>query len=177
MPITYKKSLTTLAGILSTFAFATAINLSTVNHSMAAQYVFPQQNQSTEQQAADEASCDTWATIQTGFEPNAAASTTQAAQVVEPTAERGSGMRGAIAGAATGAMIAELGDDDRSNAAQNGAAIGAVAARRQSRRASIQQAEQQQAAEQQAQAASTVGEDNFYQARAACLEGKGYSVN
>lgn len=181
-------SLSKLAAILSTLAIATAINLAAVNDSHAAQYVFPEQNQTSEQQAADENSCNGWAVSQTGYNPSQPQTVTSAPQTQAApssgSAERGSGMRGAIAGAATGAMIAELGDDDRSDAAQNGAAIGAVAARRQSRRSNAQQVEQQQAAQQQAaaqqaqvQAANVEGEQNYYQARAACLEGKGYSVN
>ncbi|WP_285164534.1 hypothetical protein [Shewanella goraebulensis] len=183
------KSLVQFTGIFSTFALAIAINFSTVNDSYAAQYVFPQQNQTSEQQAVDETSCNSWAVSQTGYNPSqphtvTVASQSQAAPDNSDSAERGSGMRGAMAGAAAGAMIAEFGDDDRSDAAQNGAAIGAVAARRQSRRSNMQQAEQQQAAAQQAaqqqaqvQAANVEGEQNYYQARAACLEGKGYSVN
>ncbi|MCL1045309.1 hypothetical protein L2737_08220 [Shewanella electrodiphila] len=179
------------AGLVSTFAVAAVMNFTVINSSYAEQYVFPQQNQSSELQASDEASCNSWAVSQTGYnpsQPQTIATTTQPTQVTpdsNDSADRGSGMRGAMAGAAAGAMIAEFGDDDRSDAAQNGAAIGAVAARRQSRRSNIQQAEQQQqAAQQQAaqrqaqvQTANAQGEENFYQARAACLEGKGYSVN
>ncbi|WP_394200564.1 hypothetical protein [Shewanella waksmanii] len=147
----------------------------------AEQFVFPEQGQSTEQQQSDEASCDAWATGQSGYDPSqpvtASANNTD---VSAQGSERGSGMRGAMAGAAAGAAIAELGDDDRSDAAQNGAWIGAVAARRQSRRANQQQIEQQAAAQQQAQAqavaANEQGNDDFLRARAACLGAKGYSV-
>jgi hypothetical protein len=65
--------------------------------------------------------------------------------------------------------VGEIVADD----ARTGAAVGAVAARGQSRRQNMQA--QQQAAQQQ-QAATQQQQGAFQKARAACLEGRGYTV-
>jgi hypothetical protein len=133
----------------------------------AQQYVYPAKGQSAQQQKSDEAACYTWAVQQTGFDP-AKPPPPQAAAAPPTTATGtvpGAGARGAVRGAVVGEIVA----DD----AGAGAAAGAVAARSQSRRqaaaATGQAQQQQQAATQQQQAA-------FAKARAACLEGRGYTV-
>ncbi len=131
------------------------------------QFVYPAKGQTPEQQKKDEAECYTWAVQQTGFDPNKP----QAAPAAPPPpttasgSTPGAGARGAARGAVVGAVVA----DD----AGAGAAAGAVAARSQSRRQNAQQAQQQQQATQQAQAGQQA---TFAKARAACLEGRGYTV-
>ena len=71
--------------------------------------------------------------------------------------------------AARGAVVGEIVADD----ASTGAAVGAVAARGQSRRDNRAQA---QAAGQQQQQASSSQQAGYSKARAACLEGRGYSI-
>ncbi|MFT5789496.1 MAG: hypothetical protein ACI8SJ_001612 [Shewanella sp.] len=160
----------------------TLLCVSSVGAAQAEQYVFPEKGQTAEQQKADEASCDTWAVTESGYNPSQPQTATAPAATPTPEqgAERGSGIRGAVSGAATGAVVAEIGDDDRSDAAASGAAVGAVAGRRQSRRQNANEADQQAATQQQAQAevqtSNTQGAEEFNRARAACLEGKGYSV-
>ena len=133
----------------------------------AQQYVYPAKGQTPEQQKADEAACYSWAVQQTGFDPAQPAAPQQAAK--PPTTATGTQPGAGVRGAARGAVVGEVVSDD----ASAGAAAGAVAARGQSRRqnaaASQQATQQQQAAAQQQQAA-------FTKARAACLEGKGYTV-
>jgi hypothetical protein len=132
----------------------------------AQQFVYPAKGQSAQQQKKDEAECYSWAVQQSGFDP-------AKPQPQQPTAKPpttatgttpGAGLRGAAGGAVVGAIAGDAGA---------GAAAGAVVARAQSRRqnaaAAQQQQQQQQAATQQQQAA-------FGKARAACLEGRGYSV-
>ena len=133
----------------------------------AQQYVYPAKGQSQQQQQSDEASCYSWAVQQSGFDP--AKPPPQQAAAQPPTTATGTtpgaGARGAVRGAIIGGA---LGGD-----AGTGAAVGAVAARGQSRRqnaAAAQQGQQQQQAATQQQNAS------FGKARAACLEGKGYTV-
>lgn len=126
----------------------------------AQQYVYPAKGQSKEQQKKDESACYTWAVQQTGFDPAKA----QAAAPPPTTATGttpGAGARGAVRGAVVGEVV---GGD-----AGTGAAVGAVAARGQSRR-------QNAAAQQQAQATNSQQQQEFGKARAACLEGKGYTV-
>lgn len=126
----------------------------------AQQYVYPAKGQSAQQQKKDESACYSWSVQQTGFDPAKA----QAAPPPPTTAtgtQPGAGARGAVRGAVVGEVV---GGD-----AGTGAAVGAVAARSQSRR-------QNAANQQQAQAANQQQQQAFGRARAACLEGKGYTV-
>ncbi len=133
----------------------------------AQQYVFPAKGQSPQQQQSDEAGCNSWATQQTGYDP---ARPPAQAQAAPPPATAtgttpGAGARGAMRGAVVGEAV--------SGDARAGAAAGAVAARGQSRRQNAAQAQQQQQSAQQAQSSQ---QSAFARARAACLEGKGYTV-
>jgi hypothetical protein len=126
----------------------------------AQQFVYPAKGQSADQQRKDEAACHQWAVSQTGVDPSKAAPPPKAA--TSPTGVTpGAGVRGA----ARGAIVGEIVGDD----AGAGAAAGAAAARAQSRR---QNAAQQQQAQGQQQAQASA----YWKARAACLEGRGYSV-
>jgi hypothetical protein len=134
----------------------------------AQQFVYPAKGQSPEQQKKDEYECHQWAVQQTGVDPSKPAPQTAAAPSSPQTATGvtpGAGVRGAARGAVVGEIIA----DD----AGAGAAVGAAAARGQSRRQNRQQAAQQQQQQQQAQGNQNA---SYAKARAACLEGRGYSV-
>ena len=141
--------------------------LAVIGEAHSQQYVYPARGQSPEQQQDDEAACYSWAVGQTGFDP--ARPPPASASTKPPTTASGTTPGAGVRGAARGAVVGELVSGD----AGAGAAVGAVTARGQSRRqnaAAAQQAQQQQqAATQQQQAA-------FAKARAACLEGRGYSV-
>jgi hypothetical protein len=130
----------------------------------AAQVVYPAKGQSADQQKKDESACYSWATQQTGFDP---AKPPPAAAPAQPAPVTGSGAR--ARGAAAGAVIGGASGGDAGQAAVAGAAVGASRQRRENR----QVAESQNQAASQQQAA---GQDAFYKARAACLEGRGYSV-
>ena len=127
-------------------------------------FVYPAKGQSADKQKKDEYECHQWAVNQTGFDPTKAAAPA-AAPPPATGASRGSGARGAARGAVVGEVIA----DD----ASTGAAVGAAAARGQSRRDNKAQA---QAAGQQQQQASSSQQAGYSKARAACLEGRGYSI-
>jgi len=133
---------------------------------MAQQYVYPAKGQTPDQQKADESQCYTWAVQQTGYDP---AKPPAAAAPPPPTTATGTAPGAGARGAARGAVVGEIVADD----AGAGAAVGAVAARGQSRR---QNAQQQQQAQQQAAATNQQGQAAFSKARAACLEGRGYTV-
>jgi hypothetical protein len=135
-----------------------ALGLALCGEANAQQYVYPAKGQSPQQQKSDEAACYSWAVQQTGFDP-AKPPPQQAATKSGPTP--GAGARGAARGAVVGEVV---GGD-----AGAGAAAGAVAARGQSRR-------QNKAAAQQAQTGTQEQQAAFGKARAACLEGKGYTV-
>jgi hypothetical protein len=149
--------------ILLSIALAAAL----VGETSAQQYVYPAKGQSPQQQKNDEAACYQWAVQQTGFDP-AKPPPQQAAQTPPTTATGttpGAGLRGAARGAVVGEMV---GGD-----AGAGAAAGAAAGRAQSRR---QNAAASQQAQQQAQAGTQQQQAAYAKARAACLEGRGYTV-
>ncbi len=134
---------------------------------VAQSFVYPARGQSPEQQKKDEAECHTWAVQQSKFDP--ANPPAQAAAPQQRTTATGATPGAGVRGAARGAVVGEVVGGD----AGAGAAAGAVAARSQSRRQNAGQAQQQQQAAAQQQHA---GQDAFQRARAACLDGRGYTV-
>ena len=76
-------------------------------------------------------------------------------------------------GAAKGALIGEVTDNDRSDYAAAGAVIGASRGRRQAAQTNAQ-AEQQAQANAQAQSVERV--ETFKKAYSACMEGRKYTV-
>jgi len=135
--------------------------------SVSAQYVYPSKGQSPEKQKKDEGECHTWAVQQSKYDP--ANPPKQAAAAPPPTTATGSTPGAGVRGAAHGAVVGEVVGGD----AGAGAAAGAVAARGASRRQNAAQAQQQQAAATQQDQA---GMASYQKARAACLEGRGYTV-
>jgi hypothetical protein len=149
------------------FLYIASLMALVVTQAGAQQVVYPAKGQTADQQKKDESDCYGWAVQNSGYDP--AKPPPAAAAPAQPTTATGTtpgaGARGAARGAVVGGLIA----DDPGT----GAAVGAVAARGQSRR---QNAANQQAAQQQAQAVNSQGQQAFGKARAACLEGKGYTV-
>ena len=126
--------------------------------------VYPAKGQSAEQQKKDEGECHIWAVEKSGYDP---ANPSPAPQVSKSMTVTGSGAR--VRGAIGGAIIGEIADGDTGNAALAGAALGGMRERRRQRRA---QQESQAAAAQKQQS----GLSNYNKAKAACLEGRGYTV-
>lgn len=129
--------------------------------------VYPAKGQSTQQQSQDDGECMTWAKQNTGYDPANPAQTAPA--TAQPAAPRGGLIKGAAAGAAVGA----IGDNDVGDAAVKGAVIGGVAQRSRKRGQQEAAATQNQASQQaqQEQAAT------FQRAYGACMSGRGYTVN
>ena len=132
----------------------------------AQQYVYPAKGQSPDQQKKDEGECYSWAVKQSGFDP--AKPPPAAAAPSKPTTATGSTVGAGARGAAGGAIIGGIAGDAGAGAAA-GAVVGRSASRRQNRN------EQQQASAQQQQTQSA-GQASYAKARAACLEGRGYTV-
>ena len=130
------------------------------------QFVYPAKGQSAQQQKTDEAECHQWAVGQTGVDPSKPPQ--QAAAPAQPTTPTGTTPGAGVRGAARGAVVGGIAGD-----AGAGAAAGAAAGRAQSRRDN--RAHQQQAAAQQQQTQSSQSAA-YAKARAACLEGRGYTV-
>ncbi|MDM0084867.1 hypothetical protein QTI17_30145 [Variovorax sp. J31P179] len=138
-----------------------------ISEASAQQFVYPAKGQSPQQQKSDEAACYSWAVKQTGFDP--AKPPPPAPTAKPPTTATGTtpgaGARGALRGAAVGEIAG--------GNASAGAAAGAVAARGQSRRQNVAAAN---SAQQQQASATQQKQASFAKARAACLEGRGYTV-
>jgi hypothetical protein len=132
-------------------------------------YVFPAQNQSSDQQSKDVNDCYQWAVQQSGVDPINPPNV-EAQQV--QTGPDGSMVRGGAKGAAVGAAIGAIAGD-----AGKGAAIGAVSGVVLGvRRHRVGQAAAQQNANVQAQVTQEELMNNFKKAYTVCLEGKGYTV-
>ena len=141
------------------------------------QFVYPKNNQTPEQQKKDEFDCHTWAVQQTGYDPIKASQAPAPAPLPtdKPQAERGSGARGAAKGAAAGAAVGAVAGDAGKGAAV-GAAAGGVAGRQRSKNKAEDQQQQQIAQANAAAADQAELAKKYNAARAACLEGKGYTV-
>jgi hypothetical protein len=150
------RSMAFLEVLLVSVGFIAAIPIAS-----AQQFVYPAKGQSAQQQKKDESECYAWAVQQSGVDPAKAPAAAPPPPTTATGTTRGAGARGAARGAVVGEIVA----DD----AGAGAAAGAVAARGQSRRQNAAAQQQQQGAAQQQNAA-------FSNARAACLQGRGYTI-
>jgi hypothetical protein len=130
-------------------------------------FVYPQKGQSPEQQATDEGECHVWAINQSGFDPTAVSASPPPSQEASKGGTLRGGARGAAAGAAVGAIAGDAGKGAKIGAV--GGAAGGTMRRRDQQR-------QQDAQKQNWQAEQEAGRQSYHRARAACLEGRGYSV-
>jgi hypothetical protein len=126
------------------------------NQAVAQSYYYPSKGQDPSQQSRDQSECGGWAYQQTGYNPGAPP---------PAPAPQGGLMRGAARGAAVGAVGGAIGGN-----AGKGAAIGAATGGLIGGMRRADQTRQIQA--QQAQGASA-----YNHALAACMQGRGYSVN
>ena len=135
--------------------------------------VYPNDNQSPDQQEQDQFQCYTWAKGQTGFDPMAPPTTSTApppAEAPQGGVARG-GLRGALGGAAIGAIAGDTKQGLKIGTA-SGALVGGMRRSDQKRR----EEQNRQQWEQQEVANYSQNRNNYNRAYAACLEGRGYSV-
>jgi len=131
--------------------------------------IYPADGQDKEQQGLDEFQCYGWAKEQSGFDPMAPPTATEAPP--EQEAAKGGLVRGAAGGAAVGAIID--GGDGAAKGAAAGAVMGGMRRRGQQRDQAQKNANwEQQQVEQYAQQ-----RNNYNRAYATCLQGRGYTVN
>jgi len=128
--------------------------------------IYPSQGQTIEEQSRDESECRTWAQNQSGFNPAIGPifvhSPQQGGEVV------GGAARGALLGVVGGAIGGNAG-----RGAAIGAGVGATAGLMGRRR----QQRDVDAANRQARADYDAGLATFNRAFAACMSGRGYTVN
>jgi hypothetical protein len=134
-------------------------------------FIYPSKGQSQAQQDKDRYECHTWAVQQTGFDPSrpqaANAQTTQQYQPSKPHVLQGAG-RGAAMGAVGGAIAGNAGKGAAAGAAMGGMAGGF---RRRDERLSQADTRADRAA------AGNPARPAYMRAMAACLQGRGYTVN
>ncbi len=131
----------------------------------AQQFIYPNKNQSPEQQQQDEGECYVWAKGQTGFDP---ANPPQVAAAPAPERKRGGVIRGAVVGAAVGEIV----DDEAGKGAAAGGLMGGARQARKNREAQ----QQQQTATAANQAEIDQQRATYSRAFGACMEGRGYTV-
>ena len=131
--------------------------------------IFPNNDQSKEQQEEDKFACYSWAKGETGFDPMAPPTVTEAPP--QQQAQKGGMGRGAVRGAALGQIVG--GDSDSTwKGAAAGAAVGGMRRNDQKRN---EQQQQQQWEQEQAQIYADK-RNRYNRAYSACLEGKDYTV-
>src|SRR5262245_58624786 len=75
-------------------------------------FAFPATNQTPEQQATDESQCYYWTTTQTGYDPKNPPKVEAKPAETADTGPSGERVKGAVRGAAAGAVIGEVADND-----------------------------------------------------------------
>ena len=130
-------------------------------------YIYPKNNQDAQQQQKDESECYVWARNQTGFDPMAAPVASSPPPQVDSGAD-GSVMRGAARGAVIGGVV----DDEWGKGAAAGALIGGMRKRdrQRSQQAERERWEQEQAARYQEQ------RNSYNRAFKGCMEARDYSL-
>ncbi len=136
-------------------------------------HIYPSKGQSQEQQEKDRYDCHRWAVRQTGFDPSQMNPGNPAyldPQPYQPSQHHV--LKGAARGTAMGAVGGAIAGNAGKGAAA-GAAMGGMAGsfRRMDER------RQQQAVQQQAARSNATQVTSYQRAMAACLKGRGYSVN
>lgn len=131
-------------------------------------YIYPAKGQSPQQEDEDKGACQQFATSQTGFNPmNEPTASSPPPPQQQHTAAKGL-FGGALLGTVVGAIAGNTGE---------GAAIGAAAGGLFGGMKSRQSSEQQQQWANQQASQYQQNFQNFDRAYAACLEGRGYTVN
>ncbi|MPW19000.1 glycine zipper family protein [Paraburkholderia sp. CNPSo 3157] len=130
---------------------------------------YPAKGQSQQKQANDMSQCESWATQNTGVNPAVLAQ--NSANQPPPPQQSGQRLRGAAGGAATGAAIGAIAGDAGKGAAAGAIAGTVVGGSRQRRQAAAAQEQQQAAQQQTSQQMAT-----WNRALAACMNGRGYTV-
>jgi uncharacterized protein YcfJ len=146
-------------------------------------YVFPSAGQAATQQSKDEGECYQWAVGNTGVDPfeldkqtERQGQQTAAAKEQAGDAGKGSTRKGALRGAAVGALIGGIADDEWGKGAAIGAGVGAVGGNVRGRQKDKAATAEVEAQSQQVKQVSQAQLENFKKAFSVCLEAKKYMV-
>ena len=130
--------------------------------------IFPNADQSADQQKQDEFTCYGWAKDQSAFDPMAPPTATEPPP--EEGAKKGGAGKGLVRGAAVGGIVG--GSSGAKRGAGAGVVVGGV--RRQDQKKKEAQAREQW--EQEQQRIYAENRNRYNRAYAACMEGKDYTV-
>ncbi|MEJ2470910.1 MAG: YMGG-like glycine zipper-containing protein [Desulfuromonadales bacterium] len=136
--------------------------------------IYPSKGQNQQQMDQDKSECYVWAKQQSGFDPMAPP--TASAPPPQTTEPQSSAVKGAARGALVGVAVGAIAGDAGKGAAIGAASGGLVGGMRRRDQAAQQQQAQQQYAQQEA-AQYEQGRSNYNRNFAACMEGRGYTVN
>jgi uncharacterized protein YcfJ len=146
-------------------------------------YVFPSAGQVSAQQSKDEGECYQWAVGNTGVDPfelekqtARQAQNTEAAKQQAAQAGKGTTAKGTVGGAAVGALIGGIADDNWGKGAAIGAGVGLIGGNMRSRQKDKAATAQVEAEAQQSKQVTQAQLDNFKKAFSVCLEAKKYMV-
>ena len=131
--------------------------------------IYPKEGQTAEQQEKDKFECYNWAKNDSGFDPMAPPTATEAPP--QQQAQKGGVARGAVRGAAVGAII-----DDSSEGARTGAKAGAAIGGMRRADQKRAQAQAQQQWEQEQQQIYAEKRNRYNKAYSVCLEARDYAV-
>ncbi len=137
-------------------------------------FIYPEKDQSAEQQEKDKFECYNWAKGNSGFDPMAPITAT-APPPKKEAAQGGAGrgaLRGLALGTAVGAIRGSGGKQSRAIGAAAGGLVGGMRRQDQKR----QETAAQKAWEQEQVANYQRNRSNYNRAYGACLEGRGYTV-
>lgn len=130
-------------------------------------YVYPAKDQSQQQMQKDEYDCQQWATGQSGFDPLAAPPT------APPPPQQAGATGQVLGGAALGAIIGGIANDNPGGGAAWGAGAGLLGRAASQRSAGAKYQQQSQAVASQYAAAR----GSYNNAYSACLSGRGYTLS
>ena len=131
--------------------------------------IFPNIDQSADQQEQDKFACYTWGKGESGFDPMAPPTATEPPPKEEP--KKGGARKGLVRGAAIGQIA---GGDSKST--RRGAAAGVAVGGMRSQNQKKQEAQKREQWEQEQVRIYTENRNRYNRAYAACLEGKNYTV-
>ena len=140
----------------------------------AAQFAYPPAGSTAEQQQQDQYECHQWAVVQSSYDPTRLPSDTNSAAGVSVPAKSPGGA--AVEGAARGAAVAEIADDDTSDGARAGAGFGLIRQRRAQAAAAQENLQAQRAAQQQKEQQAAL-RNAYDSARNTCLKARGYTLS
>jgi len=131
--------------------------------------IFPNADQTADQQEQDKFACYSWAKGESGFDPMAPPTAT--APPPQEGAQKGGAGKGLVRGAAVGGIVG-----DSSKSAKRGAAAGAATGGMRRQDQKKKEAAQREQWEQEQVRIYTESRNRYNRAYAACLEGKDYTV-